>query len=128
MRIISSVFNNKQKIPDKYTCKGEGVSVPLEFLEIPPETKSLALIMEDPDAPSGTFTHWKVEGIDPTVENVAEGTVPRGGTLGRTSIGSTGYVPPCPPSGTHRYIFKLFALDEKLNIIDQAILIGLYGK
>lgn len=145
MKITSPAFSNKGQIPEKYTCKGEGISMPLEFSQVPPEVKSLVLIMEDLDAPGRIFVHWTVWNIDPTVQKVEENSVPQEGVEGKTSIGSLGYVPPCPPSGTHRYVFHLYALDEKLDLpegvereeLDEAMgehivaeddLTGLFGK
>lgn len=111
MMITSSAFENGGMIPQKYTCKGEGVSPPLNFSNVPPSAQELVLIVSDPDAPSGDFVHWVVYGIDPVPLTVNEGTIPSGGQSGIASTGRQGYVPPCPPSGTHRYTFRLYALD-----------------
>jgi len=143
MEIKSTAFQNKENIPAEYTCDGENVSPELEFLDIPENTVSLALIMDDPDAPSGTFTHWLVWNIpkDKTKIEKAEFLSPSG----TTGFGREGYGGPCPPSGTHRYYFKLYALDTNLNldsgaakkqleeameghIIEKAELIGLYSR
>jgi Raf kinase inhibitor-like YbhB/YbcL family protein len=112
---ISSVFENNGKIPKKYTCDGTNVSPPLKISNVPKNAKSLALILDDPDAPSGTFTHWVVWGISPKKTQFAEGEK-KGFTDGITGLGKPGYVGLCPPSGVHRYFFKLYALDFPVDI------------
>lgn len=123
MKITSSAFQHNQNIPSKYTCDGENVSPPLFFLDVPDNTKSLVLIVDDPDAPGKTasnaaeaWVHWTVFNIDPAVKEVTEGSVPQGGIEGMTDFGIRGYGGACPPSGTHRYFFKLYALDTVLNL------------
>lgn len=145
MKITSPVFEHNQKIPAKYSCDSQGVNPPLVFLDIPKNAKSLALIVDDPDATVGTFGHWVVYNIDPQVLEASENSVPRGGIEGNSSLGKPGWVAPCPPAGTHRYFFKLYALDIILNlsgntsksdlekameghIIEKAELIGLYQR
>lgn len=151
MKISSPAFANNQRIPQKYTCDGKDINPSLAFSDIPENAKSLVLIVDDPDAPMGTFVHWVVFNIDPSISEVLENSVPKGGIEGVTSRGNLGWVSPCPPasrgepSGTHRYIFKLYALDAMLNlssnadkkvieqamqkhIIDKAELIGLYSR
>lgn len=146
MMIQSTAFENGGMIPQKYTCKGEGMSPPLNFSHVPGSARELVLIMSDPDAPGGDFVHWVVYGIDPVSIVVREGEVPSGGRLGIASTGRRlGYVPPCPPSGTHRYIFHLYALDTFLpsealptkadllsamqgHIVAEAELMGRFGK
>jgi Raf kinase inhibitor-like YbhB/YbcL family protein len=113
LSVKSEAFQNNQKIPTKYTCDGEGVNPPLKINGVPPETKSLSIILEDPDAPSGTFTHWLVWNISSEGE-IRENSVP--GVQGTNSSGRTSYAKPCPPSGTHHYIFKVYALDTELNL------------
>lgn len=113
MTITSAAFQNEGRIPAVYTCEGDGINPPLDIKHIPHETQSLALIMEDPDAPNGTFDHWVVWNI-PNKQFIEEGTNP--GINGLNSGGKTGYYPPCPPSGEHRYFFYLFALDTMLDI------------
>jgi len=108
MRIISSDFSNEQFIPSKFTCDGEDVPPHIAFEDVPEGTKSLALIMDDPDAPS-TFVHWVVWNIPPS-QNIDEGV------QGITDYGRIGYGGPCPPSGVHRYFFKAYALSEKLDL------------
>ena len=142
IRITSSAFKNNQFIPAKFTCQGEGVNPALIIEGIPENTQSLVLIVDDPDALGGTFVHWIVYDI-PVISRIEQNCVP--GKQGSNDGGGTGYVSPCPPSGVHRYFFKIYALDklfnlnEKINkpalesvmsghILDQAELIGLYGK
>lgn len=145
MKIESPIFENNSSIPLKYTCDGEDVNPPLEISEVLENTKSLVLIVDDPDAPGGTWVHWTVWNISPETEEVGENSTPDGGEEGITDFGKPGYGGPCPPSGTHRYFFKLFALDTILDIdssskvsdiekameghiLDQAQLIGLYQR
>ncbi|HEX8931980.1 MAG TPA: YbhB/YbcL family Raf kinase inhibitor-like protein [Patescibacteria group bacterium] len=113
MQIISSAFANNATLPKKYTCQGEGVNPPLSFTDVPVNTKSLALIVDDPDAPSGVFTHWVLFNIPPNVDSIAENNYPVGAVMSVTSAGKPEYVAACPPSGTgvHHYRFKLYALD-----------------
>lgn len=113
LAVKSIVFSHGGHIPPKYSCEGEDVNPPLEISDVPEETVSLAIIMEDPDAPKGIFTHWIVWNIEPH-EPIAENSVP--GISGRNSFGKTGYGGPCPPSGSHRYFFKIYALDTHLNL------------
>ncbi|MBI4127472.1 MAG: YbhB/YbcL family Raf kinase inhibitor-like protein [Parcubacteria group bacterium] len=116
IQVTSSAFSHNGAIPPKYTCDGENVSPPLAIAGIPDEAKSLVLIMDDPDAPAGTWTHWTVWNINPMVSEIEEGSVPVGAGEGTTSFGKPGYGGPCPPSGTHRYFFKIFALDTMLDL------------
>lgn len=111
--IRSLGFSHKGHIPVKYTCEGEDVNPPLEFTEVPEGTRSIALIVEDHDAPGGIFDHWLVWNITPN-EVIAEKNSP--GINGRNSFGNTGYNGPCPPSGVHRYFFKAYALDDMLTL------------
>jgi Raf kinase inhibitor-like YbhB/YbcL family protein len=113
LQVRSLVFSQGGHIPPKYTCEGENVNPPLEIGGLPQKTKSLALLVEDPDAPSGLFEHWLVWNIPPN-EAISENTVP--GVSGRNSFGNTGYGGPCPPSGSHRYFFRVYALDTNLDI------------
>lgn len=115
MILESPAFSHNAGIPPKYTCDGENISPPLMIGEAPENTKSLLLICDDPDAPAGTWVHWTLWNIPPTTE-IAENTVPAGATEGVTSFNTNGYGGPCPPSGTHRYFFKLYALDTILNL------------
>jgi Raf kinase inhibitor-like YbhB/YbcL family protein len=115
VKISSPAFENNGMIPSEYTCDGSDISPPLVLSEVPREAKSLAIIMDDPDAPMGTFTHWVVWNISSQKIQFAKGekiSFPQG----KTSFGSKSYGGPCPPSGTHRYFFKLYALDLVLNL------------
>lgn len=120
MKITSSVFSQNSPIPSKYTCDGKNISPPLQFSEVPEEAKSLVLICDDPDAPGRVFDHWTLWNIDPKTNEIGEGKVPLGATQGVTDFGQVGWGGPCPPSGTHRYFFKLYALDATLKIPYQA--------
>ena len=111
--VTSPVFYNNNMIPRKYTCDGDNVNPPLYVREVPKETKSLALIVDDPDAPSGTWEHWNVWNIPPT-KRIEENSVP--GVEGTNDFGKHAYGGPCPPSGTHRYFFKVYALDNMLSL------------
>ena len=145
MIITSPVFQYNDLIPSKYTCDGNNISPPLEIKEIPQGTKSLALIVDDPDAPISTWVHWIVWNIDPKTAQIPERSVPARAVEGQTSFGKLSYGGPCPHSGTHRYFFKLYALDMILDIssqadktalektmkghiLDKTELIGLYGR
>ncbi|MEM2918372.1 MAG: YbhB/YbcL family Raf kinase inhibitor-like protein [Candidatus Altiarchaeota archaeon] len=145
MKIKSSAFEQNGKIPIKYTCQGQDINPPLEFSEIPKEAKSLALIMDDPDAPLGTWDHWIIWNIPPETKEILEGEIPKNAIQGQNSWKKNSYGGPCPPSGVHRYFFKLYALDTILNIkenskksdlekamqghiLAKAELIGLYEK
>ncbi len=116
MNITSPAFENSAPMPSKYTCDGEDISPPLHISGVHPDAKSLILIVDDPDAPGGTWVHWVVWNIHPSISDVAEGSVPEGGIEGRTSFGRGGYGGPCPPRGMHRYFFKIYELDIVLNI------------
>ena len=121
MELYCLSFAHNEMIPKKYTCDGEGISPPLKWEDVPSETKSFALIMDDPDALSGDFVHWVIFNIpaesDILEENMAKaGDLPGGIKQGKNSNGRPGFTPPCPPSGTHRYFFKLYALDTKINL------------
>lgn len=115
MKISSSAFTDGGSIPSKYTCDGNDTSPPLTFAGVPTAAKSLALIVDDPDAPGGTFDHWIVWNIPADATSVAEGQSPQG-VAGRNGFGKNGYGGPCPPGGEHRYFFKLYALDTMVNL------------
>jgi Raf kinase inhibitor-like YbhB/YbcL family protein len=114
--VSSSAFGSGGDIPQQFTCKGTNVNPPLEFHGIPAGAKSLALVVDDPDAPSGLFTHWLVWNIAPTTAQIAEKTAPAGAVQGTNDFGRPGYGGPCPPSGTHRYFFRVVALDRMLDL------------
>ncbi len=116
LTITSPAFNNNEQIPKKYTCDGKDVSPPLSLGNIPPEAKSIALVVDDPDAPAGVWVHWVVWNIGTATREIVEGTVPTGAMQGRNDFGKSSYGGPCPPSGTHRYFFKVYALNTTLNL------------
>jgi len=113
LTISSPAFNNNNKIPPKYTCSGEDVNPQLNITGIPKETKSLVLIVDDPDAPMGDWVHWIVWNIPPT-KMIKEKSIP--GIEGMNDFGKHSYGGPCPPSGTHRYFFKVYALNNELSL------------
>jgi Raf kinase inhibitor-like YbhB/YbcL family protein len=114
--IASPSFQTGGNIPAKFTCDGTNVSPELHIGGVPNEAKSLVLIVDDPDAPRGLFTHWIVWNIDPKTTRIAENSVPTAGVQGTNDFGKRNYGGPCPPSGMHRYFFKIFALDTKLEL------------
>jgi len=142
MKLSSPEFEHKAFLPQKFTCQGKKINPALIIEGIPNEAKSLALIMDDPDAVGGNFVHWILYDI-PVINRIDENTIP--GKQGLNSLGRLGYVSPCPPTGAHRYFFKIYALDKMLNydeglsktelekeisahLLDKAELIGLYQK
>jgi Raf kinase inhibitor-like YbhB/YbcL family protein len=114
--VTSPAFSAGGKIPDRFTCKGANENPMLQFRGIPASAKSLVVIVDDPDAPSGLFTHWLVWNIDPTATQITEKSVPAGAVQGTNDFGKIGYGGPCPPSGMHRYFFRVSALDQKVNL------------
>jgi Raf kinase inhibitor-like YbhB/YbcL family protein len=110
--LFSSSFSQNQPIPSIHTCEGEDKPILLSWKNIPDKTLSLALIMEDPDTAQGTFVHWVAWNIDPNTKELALDNI----TQGTNSAGQVGYKGPCPPSGQHRYYFRLYALDKKLDL------------
>jgi Raf kinase inhibitor-like YbhB/YbcL family protein len=114
--VSSPAFQSDGAIPNQFTCKGANQNPPLQFHGIPKEAKSLVLIVDDPDAPGGLFTHWIVWNIEPATTHFGANSVPTGAAQGTNDFGKIGYGGPCPPSGTHRYYFRLFALDQKLDL------------
>lgn len=112
--VTSSAFLDGGKIPAKYTCDGPNVSPPLRIENLPKTAKSLVLIADDPDAPGKTWIHWLVWNIDPKTIEIREGSVPVNAVEGTSDFGKAAYGGPCPPSGTHRYHFKVYALDTTL--------------
>lgn len=119
--LTSSAFTHGQPLPRQYTCDGQDISVPLQWTEPPPNTASFALICDDPDAPGGVWVHWVLYNLPATARALPEGlrsdaTLPDGARHGKNSWKRLGYGGPCPPSGTHRYFFKLYALDISLDL------------
>ena len=115
LKLSSPAFGHSENIPAKYTCDGPNVNPPLTIENIPLETKSLALIVDDPDAPAGTWVHWVVWNISPATREIKEHFLPSGAQEGMTDSRKRGYGGPCPPKGRHRYFFKLYALDRLLT-------------
>lgn len=143
MKLESNAFKDESSIPRKYTCQGADISPELHWSGAPENTKSFALIVDDPDAPAGTWIHWLICDIDSNIDAISENSVPPGSKQVRNDFGKRDYGGPCPPSGKHRYFFRLHALDvPKLNNVDQdnfydvvdehsiekAILMGTYKK
>lgn len=121
IKITSSAFQDGGLIPAKYTCDGADVSPPLQWDNVPQTAKSIALICDDPDAPMGTFVHWVLFNLPAETRQLAEKvaadkTLPSGARQGTSGFGRVGYGGPCPPSGTHRYFFKIYALDTTLDL------------
>ena len=144
LALASMAFENGQAIPERYTCKGQDFSPPLAFGGVPSGTVSLALTMEDSDAQGATYDHWVAFNMPATTPGIPEGDIVPG-SLGTTTDGQMRYVGPCPPSGTHRYVFRLYALNKPLDledgatkaellqamqgsIIQQAELVGMFGE
>ena len=142
MNITSPVFDENDTIPEKYTCDGKNINPPLEVTDVPQGTKSLVLVVEDPDAPNGTWTHWVVWNIAPDAD-IQEDSRP--GKQGENDFNKLEYGGPCPPDGEHRYFFKVYALDMELgheegadladvrqgmedHILEQAQLVGTYKR
>ncbi|NOZ08542.1 MAG: YbhB/YbcL family Raf kinase inhibitor-like protein [FCB group bacterium] len=150
MKISSPAFQNNGKIPPVYTCDDADYSPPLQWSGIPENTQSLALIADDPDAPMGTWVHWVIYNIPAESNGLSENfsrepELPNGTLQGKSDFGKIGYGGPCPPGGTHRYFFKLYALDILIpptpgltkrtlldamegHILDQAVLMGTYRR
>lgn len=115
LKVTSRAFSRKGMIPAQYTCDGEDINPPLDLGPVPAEAKSLVLIVEDPDAPAGTWLHWLVWNI-PVTHHLHEQEIP--GEQGLNDFGRNTYGGPCPPSGTHRYFFKVYALDDLIDLPD----------
>ncbi len=121
MQITSPAFTHGGLIDPRHSCDGDDTSPPLNWQDIPPATKSLAIICDDPDAPMGTWVHWVYFNLPPQIATLPAGITPipqppQGGRQGRNDFGRIGYGGPCPPSGSHRYYFKLYALDTILDL------------
>lgn len=150
LTLNSADFTNGQGIPPQFTCEGPGTSPELSWSNVPPATQSLALVVRDPDAPSGEFAHWIVYDIAANTGEISQGAaakaaLPAGAREGTNGSGSKGWTPPCPPRGTHHYQFELYALDTQLpalkaptgpalfaamrgHVLDRAELVGTYEK
>ena len=144
LSLTSPGFSNNTLMPKQYTCNGDNYSPALNWTGAPVGTESYALIVDDPDAPNGTWDHWLLFNIPATLDHLDEATqTPAGALSGKNSWDEHGYGGPCPPSGTHRYFFTLYALDSRLtvnsnvnkqdilnaiqnHILDSSQLIGLY--
>ena len=148
--LASGAFKNNESIPSRYTCDELGISPPLSWSNAPSNAKSFAVISDDPDAPRGTWVHWVFWNIPATTTSLAEGVkpiaqLPDGSMQGINDSGQHGYGSPCPPSGTHRYFFKIYALDTMLSlgtkttkqqlesamkshVLAEAILMGTYSR
>ncbi len=116
MELTSPLFTHNDGFPERSTCDGSDVNPPLEIAGVPRQAESLALILRDPDAVEGIFIHWIMWNIDPKTNRIELDSVPAGAVLGKTTDGGIRYIGPCPPSGTHRYIFTLYALDTKIYL------------
>lgn len=142
---LTTVFANNEKIPSQYTCDGQDLAPELKISEVPQNAKSLVLIVDDPDAPMGTWVHWLLYNIPSNITTINAQKLPQEVKSGITDFGRTGWGGPCPPSRTHRYFFKLYAIDKTLDlpigatksqlekeikdhIIEKAELIGLYQR
>lgn len=122
INLTSPAFDDGDFLPVKYTCDGANISPPLKWDSLPPKTESIAIICEDPDAPSGNWTHWIIFNIPPQTTSLPENipddeTLTDGTRQGINDFGATGYGGPCPPWGTHRYFFKIYALDIIIDIV-----------
>ncbi len=116
MELSSPVFTNNGPIPQRFTCDGENINPPLAISQVTEGAEALVLLVDDPDAPMGVWDHWVVWNIDPRTETIAENSLPAGAVQGTNSSNSRKYIGPCPPSGTHHYHFKLYALDTDLDL------------
>lgn len=149
LTLTSPAFKNGANIPAKYTCDGAQVSPPLAWTGVPAGTQALALVVDDPDSPSGVYTHWVVFAIPPTVdslpENASKAGMPAGAMQGRNSSGRVGWLGPCPPNGAHHYVFHLYAINvapqlkqgaersdvdnaDRGHVIAETTLTGLYSR
>ena len=110
LQMSSPAFTDGAAVPRRFTCKGDNISPPLAWTGVPADARSLAVVVTDPDAPNGTYVHWVVFDIDPTVRSIPAGGVPAGAHQAKNSAGHSKYDGPCPPSGTHHYRFIVYAL------------------
>jgi len=121
IEVRSSAFGEGERIPSEFTCDGANVSPPIVWSGIPPHTQSIAIIVDDPDVPSGDWAHWVIYDLPPSLMGIQAGApasekLPAGGIQGRTNFGRIGYGGPCPPKGAHRYFFKVYTLDAMLHL------------
>jgi Raf kinase inhibitor-like YbhB/YbcL family protein len=144
LKVTSSAFTNNGAIPADYTCDGAQTTPPLSWSNVPKNARTVAVLVEDPDAPTGAFTHWLVTGIPGTITSLASGgALPEGAMVAKNGKGDTGYYGPCPPSGRHHYFFHVYALDNTIpgpatkedflssihgHILAEGQLIGTYQK
>lgn len=145
MKLTSSAFENNQYIPSKYTCDGANINPPISIVRVPENAKSLVLIVDDPDATNGDWTHWTIFNVSPDTKEIKEDDAPAGAIEGKTDFRNPGYGGPCPSSGIHHYQFKLYALDTILSldasadkkdiekameghILSEDLLVGLYKR
>jgi Raf kinase inhibitor-like YbhB/YbcL family protein len=145
MKLSSPHFSDGNNIPERFTCEGDDCNPTLVIEDVPQAAKSLVLIVDDPDAPRGTFTHWLIWNLRSDVTEITEGSAPPSGVQGLNDFGTGKYGGPCPPSGVHRYYFRLYALDMTLelapnskrnaveaamesHVIAEAILMGRYAR
>ena len=143
MKIMSNDFKHGGMIPRIFSCQGQNINPHLAWSGVPPRTRSLALICDDPDAPMGTWVHWLVSDIPPSITSIPRDTFPEGAVQVANDFRKPDYGGPCPPSGVHRYFFKLYALDAprlgatdkrsfyklvKKHAMDRAVLMGKYTK
>lgn len=145
VRLTSPAFSMNQPIPAQFSCDGQDMNPPLALDGVPDTAKALALIVDDPDAPGKVWVHWTLWNVDPKLKEIRQDSVPAGAVQGRNDFGKDAWGGPCPPGGTHRYRFRLFALKQKLElpagaaepalvkamegkILDQAELVGTYTR
>jgi Raf kinase inhibitor-like YbhB/YbcL family protein len=130
MELTSTAFEDGDTVPVRFTCKGDDLSPPLAWSDVPEGTTELRVSLTDPDAPGGTFVHWLVTGIDPSSAGVGQGAVPPGGTQHENGFGEANYRGPCPPPGDspHRYVFTVEALDEIGVVLGSGELAASFGR
>ena len=116
LKLTSPVFENNSPLPPRYTCDRENINPPLTIRNVPRGAKSLALLFDDQDAPRGSYVHWIVWNIDPETKDIKEDSVPENAVVGTNDFKKRNYGGPCPPTRAHRYVFKLYALDIRLNL------------
>jgi Raf kinase inhibitor-like YbhB/YbcL family protein len=144
LTVTSSAFSQNEAIPSEYTCDGAEKTPPLSWSGVPSDAKSVAILVDDPDAPKGTFTHWLITNLPPNETSLSEnGSLPQGAMAAKNGKGATGYTAPCPPTGSHHYHFRVYALDKTLaqpasraafmneikgHVLAQGELVGTYSK